>query len=137
MNVSRFIIAVVVVFVFTAAYDFFVHGVLLADTYKSLANLWRPEAEMQALMPLMFVAQLLLATVFTFIFTRNYEGSGVGEGLRYGLYAGLLLGAPQVASYVWMPVPVSLTAIWVGGMVVWGILAGIVVSLVYKEDSLA
>lgn len=133
MNVKRYFIAVIAVFVFTFAYDFVVHGILLADTYKSLESLWRPEAEMQALMPLMAVAQLLLALIFTFIFTRNYEGNGVGEGLRYGLYAGLLLAAPQVASYVWMPVPVSLTAIWVGGMILWGILAGIVVSLVYKE----
>lgn len=133
MNVTRFIIAVIAVFVFTFAYDFVLHGVLLADTYKSLKTLWRPEAEMQALMPLMGVAQLLLAVMFTFIFTRNYEGNGVGEGLRFGLYAGLLLGAPQVASYVWMPVPASLTAMWVGGIVLWGILAGIVVSLVYKE----
>lgn len=133
MNVKRYIITVIAVFVFTFAYDFVVHGVLLADTYKSLENLWRPEAEMQALMPLMAVAQLLLALIFTFIFTRNYEGNGIGEGLRYGLYAGLLLAAPQVASYVWMPVPASLTAIWVGSVIVWGILAGIVVSLVYKE----
>lgn len=133
MNVKRYVIAVIAVFIFTFAYDFVVHGVLLADTYKSLGNLWRPEADMQALMPLMAVAQILLAAIFTFIFTRHYEGNGVGEGLRYGLYAGLLLGAPQVASYVWMPVPVSLTATWVGGVVLWGILAGIVVSLVYKE----
>ena len=110
-----------------------VHGVLLADTYKSLEGLWRPETEMQALMPLMAVAQILLALIFTFIFTRNYEGTGVGEGLRYGVYAGLLLGAPQVASYVWMPVPVSLTVIWVGNVVLWGVLAGIIASLVYKE----
>ncbi len=133
MNVKRYVITVIAVFVFTFAYDFVVHGVLLADTYKSLENLWRPEAEMQALMPLMAVAQLLLALIFTFIFTRNYEGNGIGEGLRYGLYAGLLLAAPQVASYVWMPVTASLTAIWVGSVIVWGILAGIVVSLVYKE----
>lgn len=133
MNVKRYFIAVIAVFVFTFAYDFVVHGILLADTYKSLESLWRPEAEMQALMPLMAAAQLLLALIFTFLFTRNYEGGGVGEGLRYGLYAGLLLAAPQIASYVWMPVPVSLTAIWVGGVILWGILAGIVVSLVYKE----
>lgn len=137
MNVKRYIIAVVVVFVFTFAYDFTLHGVLLSDTYKSLAHLWRPEADMQAMMPFMVVGQLLLAVIFTFIFTRNYEGNGIGEGLRYGLYAGLLLGAPQISSYVYMPIPASLTATWVGGMVVWGILAGIVVSLVYKEDSSA
>lgn len=133
MNVKRYIIAVAAVFIFTFAYDFLVHGVLLAGTYKSLGSLWRPEAEMQALMPLMALAQILLALIFTFIFTRNYEGNGVGEGLRYGLYAGLLLAAPQVASYVWMPVPASLTMIWVGNVILWGILAGIVVSLVYKE----
>lgn len=133
MNVKRYLIATVALFVFTGVYDFLMHGVLLADTYKSLGTLWRPEADMQALMPLMFVAQIALATVFTFIFTRNYEGKGIGEGVRFGLYAGLLLAAPQLASYVWLPVTVALTAIWVGNVILWGILAGIVVSVAYKE----
>jgi len=58
------------------------HVLLLQDAYKSTAALWRPEAEMQSYMGLMFLTQIIFASGFSVRFTRKYEGKGIGEGIR-------------------------------------------------------
>ena len=135
MSMIRFALAALAVFVFTFLFDFLVHGVLLQQTYKDLASIWRPEAEMQSLMPLMTLVQALMALVLAFIFTRNFEDKGIGEGARYGFYMGVFLAVPQIGAYVFMPIPVSLAAAWAGQAIAWGLLAGIILSLIYKEKA--
>ena len=134
MNTKRYLIAALALSVFTIAFDFLLHGMLLQDAYKSTAALWRPEAEMQSYMGLMFLTQIVFASGFAFIFTRNYEGKGVGEGVRYGLYLGLLLAVIEIQKLCYMPIPLSLSLTWAISVVVWGLLAGIILSLVYKEE---
>ncbi|MEC8163238.1 MAG: hypothetical protein VX079_01570, partial [Pseudomonadota bacterium] len=60
------------------------HVLLLQDACKSAAALWRPEAYMQSYMGLMFLTQIVFASGFAVIFTRKYEGKGIGKGVRYG-----------------------------------------------------
>lgn len=135
MNIKRFTIAAFALFVFTFAFDFLLHGLLLQETYAATASQWRPEAEMQSYMPLMFVTQLAFATVFAFIFTRNYEGKGIGEGLRYGLYLGVLFAIVEVQKICYMAIPLSLPLTWAAAVIVWGALAGIILSLLYNEEA--
>ena len=107
----------------------------LQDAYKSTAALWRPEAEMQSYMGLMFLAQTVFASGFAFIFTMNYEGKGIDESVRYGLYLGLLLAVIEIRKLCYMPIPLSLSLTWAISVVVWGLFAGIILSLVYKEEA--
>jgi hypothetical protein len=131
MNTKRFIISSILVFIFVFAFDFVVHGILLKDAYGQTAHLWRPEAEMK--MPFMVMSQVSFSLVIAFLFTRNYEGKGIGEGLRFGLLIGLLIGALQLGTYCYMPIPLCLTLFWVAAETVRGLGAGIVLALSYKN----
>ena len=135
MNLKRFAIAVFAIFVFTAVFDFLIHGMLLQETYAATAGLWRSESEFENVMWLMTLTQLLFACGFAFLFTRNYEGKGVGEGLRYGLYIGFLFAIIDIQKFVYTPVDFSLPLAWAVSSIVWGILAGIILSLLYKEEA--
>ena len=55
VNMKRLILSVIVMFVFIFASDFVIHSLLLGKTYKELAHLWRPEAELVSFMPWMML----------------------------------------------------------------------------------
>ena len=130
MNKKRYVISLFVVFVFVFLYEFLVHWFLLKDIYTQTAQLWRPEEEMNMLF--MFMSQLGFSAVIAYIFTLHYEGKGVGEGIRFGLCMGLLLGSIDIATYAYMPIPMVLTLSWVLASLLKGLGSGVVLSLVYK-----
>jgi hypothetical protein len=50
---------------------------------------------------------------FVFIFSKGYEGKGVAEGIRYGLYVALMVVLPNAyGSYAMMQIPYSLALQW-------------------------
>ena len=130
MNIKRFIISSIAVFVFVFLFEWLFHGVILKGIYDQTAQLWRPEGEHK--MVYLFLGQICFSVIAAFIFTRNYEGKGIGEGLRYGLYVGLVLGSVQLATYCYMPIPLVLTLGWVAAGMLKGLGSGIVSSLVYR-----
>ena len=73
MNVKRFVLGFVAVFVASQVLGFVIHQVLLGATYASLADVWRPEAEMMAKMWMMWLTGGLWTVLFCYIFTRGYE----------------------------------------------------------------
>ena len=131
MNTKRYVISLLVVFVFVFLYEFLVHWFLLKEIYTQTAQLWRPEEEMN--MFFMFMSQLSFSAVIAYIFTLHYEGKGIGEGIRFGLCMGLLLGSIDIATYSYMPIPMVLTLSWVLASLLKGLGSGVVLSLVYKR----
>jgi len=131
MNKKRYIISLFVVFVFVFLYEFLVHWFLLKDIYTQTSQLWRPEGEMN--MFFMFMSQLGFSVVIAYIFTLHYEGKGIGEGIRFGLCMGLLLGSIDIATYAYMPIPMMLTLSWVLASLLKGLGSGVILSLVYKR----
>lgn len=131
MNKQRYVVSVLVTFVFVFLYDFLVHGFLLGDFYKQTAQLWRTEEEYK--MPVMLLSEFCFSAVLAFIFTRNYEGKGIGEGIRFGLCIGLLLGTIEIGKYSYMPIPMMLMLSWVLAALFTGLGAGVILSLVYKR----
>jgi len=111
----------------------FCRGVLLQGAYQATAEVWRPEADMNSKMPLMWATGLLISFLFVFIYTKGYEGKGIMEGVRYGLWIGLLMSIPMAFnSFVTLPVPMSLAIQWaVYGMIQY-IVMGIVTAAIYK-----
>src|SRR5258708_19988659 len=61
---KKLALAWLVVFIAWFLGSFVVHGVLLHDDYKSLSNLFRPEAEAQQNFPLMILAHILMSAAF-------------------------------------------------------------------------
>ncbi|MDP3920404.1 MAG: hypothetical protein Q8R76_06330 [Candidatus Omnitrophota bacterium] len=80
------------------------------------------------------LSELLFAVMISLIFTLHYEGKGFGEGVRYGLYAGWLVGSIQLGSYCYMPIPLALTLAWVAAEVIKGLGAGVILALTYRKS---
>lgn len=133
VNTKRLILTVLAVFVYIFVSDFIIHGVLLGETYKETAHLWRPEEEMKNFMPWMMLAQLMIAKFFSMIFVKGYENRGIAEGVRFGfLMSGFGL-APILIQYAVSPIPGSLIGAWIALGLIQTIGAGIVASLTYKK----
>jgi len=84
----------------------------------------------------MFLGALVFSLVFACFYTKGYEASkgGLGQGLRFGLYVGLVLASYQgLVWYVVLPIPLSLSVAWMGGAVVKSVCAGAVVGLIYRN----
>lgn len=142
---SKWLMASVIAFVTTFLFDWLVHGVFLMDTYKATASLWRPEAEMQAMMPLCMAKHALLAMIFSALFLRWKCTQTFGalftslcpvrKGFCFGSGIGLLVGINAAAAYLWMPIPENLAIAWlVSEIVKWG-LTGAILALLCSRCS--
>jgi hypothetical protein len=131
MNIKRFILASIAVFVTFQALDFIIHGLILMSTYQSLTHLWRPD--MMSLMWIMYLSSFFMSFMFVYIFTKGYENRGIMEGLRFGVVIGLFMNVVGMFSqYAMYPIPFSLTMQWfLYGMAEF-IIAGIVAAAVYR-----
>ncbi len=137
MNTKRFVIAGVAVFVFLYLYNWLVHGILLAPKYQETASLWREEADFIAHMWWLVFAYIIVAIAFCLLFVGGYEDRGIGEGVRFGVYAGLLLGAVNFITYAVQPIPLDLALSGFVADLVMGVGAGIVAALTYKAEESA
>lgn len=131
---KRFWIGFAVVYVVGNILGFLVHAVLLADTYASLAEVWRSEEQMMSLMWVMYLTALVYVFIFCFIYTKGHEGKGVMEGVRYGLLMGLFMSTPMAFdSYVTYPITFNLALTWfVTGIVQW-MIAGAIFASIYRR----
>ena len=133
MNWKKLLIAFIVVFVVGQIVSFIIHGVILDPTYKRLAELFRPEAEMMSKMWIGILTSLIFTFFFVYIFARGYEGNGIMEGVRFGLIIGCFWTIPSVyGQYMVYELPYYLVLQWLlydfGTIVIMGILA----ALMYK-----
>lgn len=133
INSARFVLSTVVLAIFMFIYQMIVHGHMLMPYYMATPQLWRPEADMQAMVGWCLTYKLLFSAALTFLFTRHFEGKGMDEGVRFGVYLGLILGIQTAASYLWMPVSGSLAIAWFVESFVFSILAGVILSMTYKK----
>ncbi len=133
MNFKRFIAAVIAVFITFMALDSIIHTIILMNEYTSLQNLWRPD--MQSLMWMMPIITFTLSVLVTLLFIRGYQDNGVREGVSFGILVGLLTNGLGAFSQYWMyPLPLSLALKWFAFGLMEFIIAGIVLSLVYRNN---
>ena len=133
INTKNLVFASLAVFIFIFLYDWVVHGMLLQDAYHATANLWRPEEDMAKFFQFMVAGQALLAFMFCFIFAKGYEARGIMEGVRFGVYIGLLFSAKLLIMYAVAPYPLTLIYAWLGAKFGLTILAGVIASLICKR----
>lgn len=135
---KRFWMAFAACFVAGQVLGLLIHGVWLNATYMSMPDVWRPKEEMDSMMWMMMLAGALLTFAFCYIFTRGYEGKGVMEGVRYGLWIALLCAIPQaIDSFVIYPVPMSLAVKWAVSGVAYFVILGAILASIYKPEASA
>lgn len=105
------LLATIAVFIAWTIIDFLAHGRLLMETYQATAHLWRPEAEMNA------VLMSVITLAYSFCFVALYQhfvnpksvSTGIKFGALFGLAAGLMAG---FGSYVYLPISLHLAESW-------------------------
>jgi hypothetical protein len=118
--------------------NFLIHSVILRETYLKLVETGMMRGEDAGTMWIYFVTSLVIAFFFTLIFSKGYEGKGVGEGVRFGLYAGLLMATPfAYDTYASMPIPYALALQWFLYMTVEYVILGVVVAAVFGKSKSA
>ena len=131
---KRLLIHSGVVFLVFAIYGFVVHGIMLEDIYAQAPGLWRPQAETEALIHWILIANAIMAVAFSMIFAKGYENRGLGEGLRFGLLIGIFLGSVNLIFYAVQPSTLNLTIITFLADVGMTVAGGLALAAVYKPE---
>jgi hypothetical protein len=131
MNVKRFLMASLAVFVVGVVFEYLVHNVALMPVYRALKDVWRPD--MEALTWIMYPVGLVCSLLFVYIFIKGYEGKGVIEGLRFGLFLGAYVSVGMAfGSYIMLKIPLSLAIQWLIAGVLELMLQGAAAAAIYK-----
>jgi hypothetical protein len=124
----------IAVFITLQILDGIVNLFILDAAYKSISFLLRPEGEM--IYWIVPIVGLFFSFFFTFIYSRGYEGKGILEGARYGLYIGLMVALPMsYGAYAVMPIPYSLALQWFVYGTIEYVIAGMVLAMVFRPKS--
>ena len=96
LNVKYWLYSSVVVFAVLSLLAFLFRRIIVIPPYTGIAPVGGEQESIWVLRLWTFIARGIFSLVFAFMFTRGHEGkAGVGEGVRYGLWMGLLLFVPQ------------------------------------------
>lgn len=136
---KKLIIAAVVAYVWLMLTNFLIHGLWLMSEYAAIPDTWRPMAQMQQKMWIMWVGQLIFAAMFAYIYKRGAEKKPwAGQGLRYGILTTFFTVIPySLTEYVIYRVPHMLAVKWMCAGAVQLILAGLLVAAIQKEPASA
>lgn len=108
---KKVLIGAVVVFIILEVLDVLIHGVILMSAYAATQNVWRPD--MMQKMWIMHIVKIVVSFFFVFIFSKGYEGKGVMEGVRYGLYVGVMMAVGMAyGTYAMIAIPYYMALQW-------------------------
>ena len=131
---KKILIGFVVTFILLEVLDILVHGVILMSAYQATQNVWRPD--MMQKMWILHIVKIVAAFLITFIFSKGYEGKGMMEGMRFGLYMGVLMSMGMAyGTYAMIAIPYSLALQWFIYGVIEYIIVGIGLALVFGKKS--
>ena len=131
---KRFILSVVVLFVWTMMAGFVIHIVLLGPDYTALPNLFRPQAEANDFFPYMLAGHLSMAIGLTWVYRMGKENKPwLMQGVRFGIAIVFLMGLSiYLVYYAVQPLPAALVHKQILSESIGGILTGIVTAFVNK-----
>ena len=133
MNVQRFALSVVGAFVFVFVFEFLWHAVLMKGMYDATSSIWRPEEEVK--MVYIFASQFLFAVVFSYIYTLIGKHIACKRGIAFGFFAGLLMAMPQLGTYCYLPIPLTISLLWMLAEFLKCLGAGMVIAAFYREKT--
>lgn len=132
VNSKKLFLAVAAVFVVHEVLGYVIHAVLMTPYYQETYSLWRMPEEVN--MGLVYLVGLVWSLLFTYIFTKGYEGKGLMEGIRYGLLVGLLISVPGAfGTYAVQPITLALAIGWFIYGTAQAVACGLAAALVYQR----
>ncbi len=136
MGIKKYAGAMAAVFLLLLVLEYLIHSVGLMGIYQKTAYLWRKEPDIKALGWLMWVSYAVISWALVSIFSRGYEQekAGLGQGIRFGVWMGILLNVPMSLNcYAVMPIPLSLPIGWILTGMIEFIVLGAVIGLIWKK----
>jgi hypothetical protein len=134
LNVTQWVVASVAVFVVLSILEFLVGRFMLGPWAVRLFPTEPQPEDMMTMRVWVYLGRAIFSLIFVFVFTRGYEGKpGVGEGLRYGLWIGLLIYLPQFfMNIVLTHRPADFLAVRGLASLVEAVVSGLIVGMIYK-----
>lgn len=140
-NWTKYVIAVIAVYVVFEILDFLIHGVLLMDKYESLGETGLFAEDMESKMWIIYVTALFFSIFFVYLyhyFVNAYKKTGWMSGLYYGLIVGfLMLVSGMINQHVIYGAPMDLVWQWLIFGIIQMAFAGIAAGLFYKPKAVA
>lgn len=134
MNMKRYLLACLAVYIAYQIMSFLVHGLWLMPMYEANASAFRPQETIESMQWIFLVTSAVWTLIFVYIFVKGYEGRGILEGIRYGALMGVLTWILQAYDdYAVYPIPYQLALYWFIAGVVSVIIFGVVAALVYRN----
>jgi hypothetical protein len=129
---KRFFISWFLIYVLNSFSGYFVHHVLLGDTYKQIASALH--ADVKSRLWAFIVISITGSFFFTLIYSRWQKSKTLAEGLVYGLFIGLFVTLNEyLSAYASSDaIPLWLAAAWVGLGLLQYCVAGGILALVYN-----
>lgn len=135
MNMGRLALAAVAATVVDGIYGFAVYGNALGNLFMAFPGVFRATEAQTMYLPLMFCGILVGMSAVSYIYAKGYEGgSGLMEGLRFGLLIGIFNAGYVVGpSYALLNIGRRLAvAMALAGLVEW-LLVGGTIGLIYRS----
>lgn len=132
MNITRYIVAVVVIYFVSYGIATLVSEVIFAGQFDAFNAVMRPDAQSGLYLVAMLLGYLVMTCLFCFIFTLKYENKGLTEGARYGVLMGILLASLDWVYGISLPLPLSLVVLnSLLSLCIW-IVAGLILAAIYR-----
>ena len=130
---KKFWMTFIAVFVTAVVLDMIIYVGILGSAFSSL-SVWRADKNsFQWIYP---VISLVGSFFFTFIFSKGYEGKGIAEGVRYGLYTGIWLSIGMAyGTFAMVDIPYAMTLEWFILGVLRFVVMGVVASMLYGKKA--
>jgi hypothetical protein len=103
----------------------------MKDMYEATLSVWRPEDPSK--MVYIFAGQLLFVAALAFIYTVIGKHIPCNRGIAFGFFAGLLLAMPTLGTYCYLPIPLTITLMWMLACLLKGLGSGVVIAAIYKD----
>ena len=139
MNYPRVALAGVAAWIASIALGYLINDIWLFRLYQANAWAFRRPDDVAELVPIGLAAQLLACFAFAIAYAKGYEGegSGIGEGIRYGLIVAVMVdGFAVVWNYVTEPIATRLGVLELVARVGEFGVYGAVVGLIYRRREL-
>lgn len=135
MNYGRVVVAGLAVWIASIAVGYVINDIWLSRLYQANAWAFRRAEDVRPLLPIGLGAQLLGCLAFAFAYAKGYEreGSGLAQGIRFGLIAALIVdGFATAWNVVSQPIAIRLGVLEIVSRIGEFGIYGAIVGLVYQ-----
>ena len=140
MNWKKLILAAVLIFGAMIITEFIIHVGILGSCYepREEKGIFRPESDIMGYIWVKLIIGAVYSFFFMFIFVKGYEGRGLMEGIRYGIYITLFFNFTMAfMQYVLYGIPYSIVWSWIISGLIQNVIFGTIAALIYKPETAA